>query len=199
MMNGSNYTRQDDISSGNRAISLLPTPSTTFFFSSRRRHTRCLSDWSSDVCSSDLVQEGVDHLHRDVGPAGAERWAPAGDVVVVEEVRHLRTEPAGLRQYGRDETLGCALQQVPDEGAADAEAQHQELPDAQVIHQAELVVGVRVPGPVDLQRAGGLAAVGVAQVHRDAAVLVLELLDRVERRVTGEEGDGRVQPTAGDE
>src|SRR5215212_2376272 len=25
------------------------------FFSSRRRHTRCLSDWSSDVCSSDLL------------------------------------------------------------------------------------------------------------------------------------------------
>src|SRR5438045_7040043 len=28
-----------------------------FFFSSRRRHTRCLSDWSSDVCSSDLGYE----------------------------------------------------------------------------------------------------------------------------------------------
>src|SRR5205814_2386752 len=28
-----------------------------FFFSSRRRHTRCLSDWSSDVCSSDLLAE----------------------------------------------------------------------------------------------------------------------------------------------
>src|SRR5205814_866611 len=27
----------------------------SFFFSSRRRHTRCLSDWSSDVCSSDLI------------------------------------------------------------------------------------------------------------------------------------------------
>src|SRR5437899_3649275 len=27
-----------------------------FFFSSRRRHTRCLSDWSSDVCSSDLEE-----------------------------------------------------------------------------------------------------------------------------------------------
>src|SRR5262249_32078988 len=25
-----------------------------FFFSSRRRHTRLVSDWSSDVCSSDL-------------------------------------------------------------------------------------------------------------------------------------------------
>src|SRR5205814_4901240 len=30
-----------------------------FFFSSRRRHTRCLSDWSSDVCSSDLEDGGV--------------------------------------------------------------------------------------------------------------------------------------------
>src|SRR5690348_18500486 len=27
-----------------------------FFFSSRRRHTRWTGDWSSDVCSSDLVQ-----------------------------------------------------------------------------------------------------------------------------------------------
>src|SRR5205814_4499432 len=30
-----------------------------FFFSSRRRHTRCLSDWSSDVCSSDLTQFSI--------------------------------------------------------------------------------------------------------------------------------------------
>src|SRR5256885_11669084 len=28
-----------------------------FFFSSRRRHTRLQGDWSSDVCSSDLVRE----------------------------------------------------------------------------------------------------------------------------------------------
>src|SRR2546422_5172408 len=27
-----------------------------FFFSSRRRHTRCSRDWSSDVCSSDLAK-----------------------------------------------------------------------------------------------------------------------------------------------
>src|SRR5258706_4863866 len=53
-----------------------------FFFSSRRRHTRLVSDWSSDVCSSDLLEclsrqrvirerrhrrlEGVDRPH---GPA----------------------------------------------------------------------------------------------------------------------------------
>src|SRR5260221_1383372 len=30
-----------------------------FFFSSRRRHTRSLCDWSSDVCSSDLTDTGV--------------------------------------------------------------------------------------------------------------------------------------------
>src|SRR5437879_6280719 len=34
-----------------------------FFFSSRRRHTRYIGDWSSDVCSSDLVRQiqvGID-------------------------------------------------------------------------------------------------------------------------------------------
>src|SRR5256885_4960649 len=29
-----------------------------FFFSSRRRHTRLQGDWSSDVCSSDLIRWG---------------------------------------------------------------------------------------------------------------------------------------------
>src|SRR6266498_3525546 len=46
-----------------------------FFFSSRRRHTRCGRDWSSDVCSSDLEltdyireREGYDYSHH--GKAG---------------------------------------------------------------------------------------------------------------------------------
>src|SRR3989442_10749037 len=30
-----------------------------FFFASRRRHTRCGRDWSSDVCSSDLILYGA--------------------------------------------------------------------------------------------------------------------------------------------
>src|SRR3954469_10598802 len=37
-----------------------------FFFSSRRRHTRSLRDWSSDVCSSDLVERGDRAGHRGV-------------------------------------------------------------------------------------------------------------------------------------
>src|SRR5207249_5304686 len=31
-----------------------------FFFSSRRRHTRSKRDWSSDVCSSDLLLADID-------------------------------------------------------------------------------------------------------------------------------------------
>src|SRR5438034_9874360 len=39
-----------------------------FFFSSRRRHTRSLCDWSSDVCSSDLLRDGGDR-HRELHAA----------------------------------------------------------------------------------------------------------------------------------
>ena len=35
-----------------------------FFFSSRRRHTRCSRDWSSDVCSSDLAFTSETRLPR---------------------------------------------------------------------------------------------------------------------------------------
>src|SRR5207245_206945 len=46
-----------------------------FFFSSRRRNTRCYRDWSSDVCSSDLDADyravaqdlAEDHDHRHPG------------------------------------------------------------------------------------------------------------------------------------
>src|SRR5437899_9463167 len=38
-----------------------------FFFSSRRRHTRCLSDWSSDVCSSDLGEVGAEATRAAAG------------------------------------------------------------------------------------------------------------------------------------
>src|SRR6266436_5480683 len=35
-------------------FSVMIKKDSCFFFSSRRRHTRCSRDWSSDVCSSDL-------------------------------------------------------------------------------------------------------------------------------------------------
>src|SRR5205814_1511930 len=48
--------------------------------SSRRRHTRCLSDWSSDVCSSDLSSADVK-----VVPTGPSRWPIDKDVYLMLE------------------------------------------------------------------------------------------------------------------
>src|SRR2546429_2225071 len=49
-----------------------------FFFSSRRRHTRCSRDWSSDVCSSDLVRTGkrlwIFHTIPKKGEFGYDTW-----------------------------------------------------------------------------------------------------------------------------
>src|SRR5205814_4271164 len=49
-------------------------PRPCFFFSSRRRHTRCLSDWSSDVCSSDLKARRVRLAILDRVPFSEEKW-----------------------------------------------------------------------------------------------------------------------------
>src|SRR5262249_42023059 len=48
----------------------------SFFFSSRRRHTRLVSDWSSDVCSSDLDDELVERMPARSG----QEWMMMGDL-----------------------------------------------------------------------------------------------------------------------
>src|SRR5437879_13669971 len=52
-----------------------------FFFSSRRRHTRYIGDWSSDVCSSDLTllylmstQEEDGHWLQNMWLDGSPYW-----------------------------------------------------------------------------------------------------------------------------
>src|SRR5690625_6028073 len=42
-------------------VLIFPCVRSFFFFSSRRRHTRWPRDWSSDVCSSDLLARPVGH------------------------------------------------------------------------------------------------------------------------------------------
>src|SRR5690349_24402046 len=52
-----------------------------FFFSSRRRHTRSLRDWSSDVCSSDLPYEpepGFTYVNRCCTEENAEQYSKRG-------------------------------------------------------------------------------------------------------------------------
>src|SRR6266487_1160133 len=67
-----------------------------FFFSSRRRHTRWTGDWSSDVCSSDLVAAG-EHAEGEclggLGDADAEPVVEAVHVATLVGERRLTTCP----------------------------------------------------------------------------------------------------------
>src|SRR5437867_6610577 len=64
-----------------------------FFFSSRRRHTRSYGDWSSDVCSSDLLRvhgEALGVIELRIGQRPVDEH---GDSVVGEEHRPRRLPP----------------------------------------------------------------------------------------------------------
>src|SRR5690242_20778673 len=54
-------------------LKMLSSYMSFFFFSSRRRHTRLTCDWSSDVCSSDLVAEGLDGIQFAVVPGSFQK------------------------------------------------------------------------------------------------------------------------------
>src|SRR5436189_1386001 len=60
-----------------------------FFFSSRRRHTRYIGDWSSDVCSSDLGFVHGNALLRHAGlnlaEASSGKWT--GQMVISKRGR----------------------------------------------------------------------------------------------------------------
>src|SRR5438034_3895941 len=62
-----------------------------FFFSSRRRHTRSLCDWSSDVCSSDLVFPEPGRMGAALGLLGLDRRS--GLQGLVRSTRALRLFP----------------------------------------------------------------------------------------------------------
>src|SRR5699024_7510386 len=77
--------------------------SLVLFFSSRRRHTRSKRDWSSDVCSSDLLARArealdalIDALHERGwvlgAPPGGGLGARADGTVMVIDLRGLRRE-----------------------------------------------------------------------------------------------------------
>src|SRR5207245_6352426 len=54
-----------------------------FFFSSRRRHTICYRDWSSDVCSSDLTQTRLTSGADNEGSAGSGSFESRDEGLVV--------------------------------------------------------------------------------------------------------------------
>src|SRR5205814_2951628 len=69
-----------------------------FFFSSRRRHTRCLSDWSSDVCSSDLTSGPVPATFGSAMQTSATAWwAPKSGNAANEYEDAYAVKPDSLR------------------------------------------------------------------------------------------------------
>src|SRR5216684_6523612 len=91
-----------------------------FFFSSRRRHTRCSRDWSSDVCSSDLCRRcrcktGHSYLadnrraarssaargseERRVGKECRSRWSPYHNKKKKENGHNIRMEHMHEARY----------------------------------------------------------------------------------------------------
>src|SRR5256885_17143303 len=78
-----------------------------FFFSSRRRHTRLQGDWSSDVCSSDLLTAatlravpGADDGARPRGPAGVRQRGNARQRAGAWSARE-RSEEGRVGKEGR--------------------------------------------------------------------------------------------------
>src|SRR6267142_1150703 len=70
---------------------LVASDACAFFISSRRRHTRVTWDWSSDVCSSDLVHG----IARDLAEAGLGTLKP----VKADKIAGTRSEE---RRVGKE-------------------------------------------------------------------------------------------------
>src|SRR5438067_8698027 len=102
-----------------------------FFFSSRRRHTRSKRDWSSDVCSSDLLSvpgmRGLVPRFRRLRYRGFDaQRAPIDRTVegfharlVQHEVDHLDgilfpQRVRDLRNFGFEDALTDQLTPMPD-------------------------------------------------------------------------------------
>src|SRR5207245_6129920 len=69
-------------------------------FSSRRRHTRCYRDWSSDVCSSDLPPSIVSSAEAPSrSPAAAMRLSAVWpSKVMLSSAQAISTEPPLRKQ-----------------------------------------------------------------------------------------------------
>src|SRR5260370_35304546 len=89
-----------------------------FFFSSRRRHTRFKCDWSSDVCSSDLIEIDRAEINKNVKVD----VALVGDAREVLErlIPHIQTcdHSAWIRHVAelKGDSAVRDIQSLPDNG-----------------------------------------------------------------------------------
>src|SRR5439155_13860818 len=113
------------------------------FFSSRRRHTRWPRDWSSDVCSSDLLAQVSGDFR--IGPPG-ERAAQVAERIL--QVAHPVQHPS--HAVDDERIFGGELQRLFDQLARLGEAL---IAVGEGI--TERIVGVGVLGPYLDQLAKG--------------------------------------------
>src|SRR5437016_10950139 len=82
-----------------------------FFFSSRRRHTRLVSDWSSDVCSSDLQV-----ISRELRGEKIDiiEWSHDPATFVARALSPAKVSSVTIGEPGESEAEATALIVVPD-------------------------------------------------------------------------------------
>src|SRR5829696_9528799 len=144
-----------------------------FFFSSRRRHTRLVSDWSSDVCSSDLrlapfsrnvrgaVKRGGPFLWR-----RARREEQAAVEAIVRATLEVGSQALVLApEVGVVERLVDLLRRVLPEGHTVA-PYHSGLGRGRAaVHEAarkgdvDVVIGTRTSALLGLARPGSICVV----------------------------------------
>src|SRR4051794_27565233 len=142
-----------------------------FFFSSRRRHTRWTGDWSSDVCSSDLLRQYEDPMQIVLLAAGVISIYPvkqAGTGVMILLLTLLNAV-LGLNQEGKAAAAVAALAKMM-------------IVKARVRRDgalAQLPAEQLVPGDVVAIEAGDV-------VPADGRVLAAATLEVAEAALTGE-------------
>src|SRR5699024_11931764 len=123
-----------------------------FFFSSRRRHTRSKRDWSSDVCSSDLVDTAREALERSRTDRDEARVAAVRAQTTHEQAtttaQNLNARLAADRESDSDESL--------DERVTEAKAQAQEREEAVASARARYQASDPETLEMRLQNARGL-------------------------------------------
>src|SRR5215472_18680383 len=83
-----------------------------FFFSSRRRHTRCLSDWSSDVCSSDLARRADQVRARPLLPGRRRLCRCAGEQIGRASCRGKSVDLGGRRIIKKKKKKGAGAKKL---------------------------------------------------------------------------------------
>src|SRR5256886_4709554 len=164
------------------AISVISSICFYFFFSSRRRHTRFDCDWSSDVCSSDLIADFANQT-RDalLGPAVTEAFrvdfsqSTLVSPVAADYVRRV------LRRMQRPDTTSV------DEGVAREIAQRAGI-------KAVVAGELRQAGPSILISAQLVSAESgeVLAIARETArdsTRILDAVDRVSKRLREKIGE----------